>query len=341
MNAPHRASDHTSIAVTMGEPAGIGGEIVLKAWVGRRSASAAFFAIDDPERLRLIAAKFSIPCPIAPITVAADAKSLFPSALPVLPLTVPIGESTLGRLRTDSGKAVIAAIDQAIALVQRGEAAAMVTNPIQKASLQGTGFAFPGHTEYLGHLAGATPAMMLAIEGLRVVPVTVHLPVRDVATSLTTRAIVEHGRITDAALRRDFGVANPRLAVAALNPHAGESGKMGDEEIRIIAPAVAQLNALGITAAGPSPADTLFHPAARERYDAVLCMYHDQALIPLKTLDFAGGVNITLGLPFVRCSPDHGTALDIAAQGVADPTSLIAAIRMADEMARRRANARA
>jgi 4-hydroxythreonine-4-phosphate dehydrogenase len=179
--------------------------------------------------------------------------------------------------------------------------------------------------------------MMLAIEGLRVVPVTVHLPVRDVALSLTTQAIVDHGRITDAALRRDFGVAKPRLAVAALNPHAGESGKMGDEEIRIIAPAVAQLNAAGITAFGPSPADTLFHPAARLRYDAVLCMYHDQALIPLKTLDFAGGVNVTLGLPFVRCSPDHGTALDIAAQGIADPTSLIAAVRLADQIARHRA----
>jgi 4-hydroxythreonine-4-phosphate dehydrogenase len=329
------------IAVTMGEPAGIGGEILLKAWTQRRADAPVFFAIDDPARLRGLAERFAIPCPIRPIKNPREAAGLFAEALPVLPVAVPVGDVTLGQARSATGKAVIAAIDQAVTLVQSGAAGAMVTNPIQKASLQAAGFAFPGHTEYLGHLASATPAMMLAIEGLRVVPVTVHLPVRDVAANLTTAAIVDCGRITEAALRRDFGVAKPRLAVAALNPHAGEAGKMGDEEIRIIAPAIAALNAAGITATGPAPADTLFHPAARERYDAVLCMYHDQALIPLKTLDFAGGVNITLGLPFVRCSPDHGTALDIAAKGVADPTSLIAAIRMADRMARRRAAARA
>ncbi len=323
----------------MGEPAGIGGEILLRAWAKRGLDTPVFFAIDDPERLRRLAARFAIPCDVKLISKPAEARSVFAHALPVLPLSVGLGEVTLGQAHADNGKAVIAAIDQAVALVQRGDAAGMVTNPIQKASLQSAGFAFPGHTEYLGHLAGATPAMMLAIEGLRVVPVTVHMPVKDIAVKLTTQAIVEHGHITDAGLKRDFGVAKPRLAVAALNPHAGESGKMGDEEIRIIAPAVAELNAAGITTFGPSPADTLFHAAARERYDAVLCMYHDQALIPLKTLDFAGGVNITLGLPFVRCSPDHGTALDIAAKGVADPTSLIAAIRMADQMARRRIQA--
>jgi 4-hydroxythreonine-4-phosphate dehydrogenase len=329
------------IAVTMGEPAGIGGEILLKAWARRGAHSPVFLAIDDPARLSALAQRFAIPCPVTPIKSPSEAAGVFPSALPVLTVATPLGDVTLGHARSETGKAVIAAIDQAVALVQSGAAGAMVTNPIQKAAVQGAGFAFPGHTEYLGHLANATPAMMLAIEGLRVVPVTVHLPVRDVAANLTTDAIVECGRITDAALRRDFGVAKPRLAVAALNPHAGEAGKMGDEEIRVIAPAIAALNAAGIAATGPAPADTLFHPAARERYDAVLCMYHDQALIPLKTLDFAGGVNITLGLPFVRCSPDHGTALDIAAKGVADPTSLIAALRMADQMAQRRAAVRA
>jgi 4-hydroxythreonine-4-phosphate dehydrogenase len=341
MDALHAMNRLPPIAVTMGEPAGIGGEILLKAWAQRRPDAPVFFAIDDLARLRAMAERFAIACPVTPIKSPSEAADVFAGALPVLPVAVPVGEVTLGEARSASGKAVIAAIDQAVALVQNGAAGAMVTNPIQKASLQGAGFAFPGHTEYLGHLAGATPAMMLAIEGLRVVPVTVHLPVRDVAATLTSEAIVACGRITDAALRRDFGVAKPRLAVAALNPHAGEAGKMGDEEIRIIAPAIAALNAAGFTATGPAPADTLFHPAARERYDAVLCMYHDQALIPLKTLDFAGGVNITLGLPFVRCSPDHGTALDIAAKGVADPTSLIAALRMADRMERRRAAARA
>ena len=211
--------------------------------------------------------------------------------------------------------------------------------PAQKAIIQAAGFKFPGHTEYLGHLAGGTPAMMLAIAGLRVVPVTVHLPLRDVAAKLTGADIVKQGRITAAALKQDFGITEPRLAVAALNPHGGESGSMGDEEIRIIAPAIAQLRADGINAQGPAPADTLFHPAARATYDAVICMYHDQALIPLKTIDFAGGVNVTLGLPFVRCSPDHGTALDIAARGIADPTSFMAALCMARDIAERRAAA--
>jgi len=179
--------------------------------------------------------------------------------------------------------------------------------------------------------------MMLVVNGLRVVPVTVHLALKDVAANLSTAAIIAHGRAAAAALRTDFGVDMPRLAVAALNPHAGEAGSMGKEEIAVIAPAVAALQAEGIVADGPKPADTLFHPAARAKYDAVICMYHDQALIPLKTIDFAGGVNVTLGLPFVRCSPDHGTALDIATKGVADPTSLMAALRLAREIATRRA----
>ena len=325
--------------MTIGEAARIGGEIVLQrpGFRGTRLAPV-FFAIDDPDRLRGLAARFGLTCPIMPIAATRDAGAAFSGGLPVLPLQIAVGDVILGQPRTETGKAVIAAIDQAVALVRSGEAAAMVTNPIQKASLQAAGFAFPGHTEFLGHLAAATPVMMLAVEGLRVVPVTdTHLPLRDVAAKLTTAAIVAHGRITAAALRSDFGVMVPRLAVAALSaPTPGKRSRMGDEEIRIIAPAVAQLRTEGIAVHGPLPADTLFHAAARDGYDAVICMYHDQALIPLKTIDFAGGVNVTLGLPFVRCSPDHGTALDIAARGVADPTSLMAALRMARAIATRR-----
>ncbi len=323
------------LAITMGEPAGIGGEILLKAWAARDAATPCFFALDDPARLAAIAARFAIPCPVEPIATAGQAAGMFARALPVLRIAGAEG-AELGRPQAKTAGAVIGAIDRAVALVREGAAAAMVTNPIQKAALQSTGFAYPGHTEYLGHLAGAMPVMMLAVPGLRVVPVTVHLPVAKVAASLTTEAIIAHGRITARALRADFGIANPRLAVAALNPHAGEAGTMGDEEARIIAPAVAALRAEGIAVEGPAPADTLFHAVARARFDAALCMYHDQALIPLKTIDFARGVNVTLGLPFVRTSPDHGTALDIATKGVADPSSLIAAIHLAAEMGARR-----
>jgi 4-hydroxythreonine-4-phosphate dehydrogenase len=327
------------LAVTMGEPAGIGGEIVLKAWAGRHAA-APFFVIDSPARLKAIAARFNIACPVTAIATPEEAASAFAGGLPVLALPG-ADDAELGRPNARTAKAVIAAIDRAVALVRDGKAAGMITNPIQKAVLQGAGFTYPGHTEYLGHLAHAVPVMMLAVPGLRVVPVTVHLPLAQVAKALTTEAIVEHGRITANALRRDFGIARPRLAVAALNPHAGEAGVMGDEESRIISPAIAALKADGLDITGPAPADTLFHPAARAKFDAALCMYHDQALIPLKTIDFAGGVNVTLGLPFVRTSPDHGTALDIATRGVADPSSLIAAINMAAEMSTRRAGARA
>ena len=333
---PRDISDLAPVAVTMGEPAGIGGEILLKTWLARTDNAPVFFAIDDPHRLRALASHLGLSCPIVPIAFAGEARTAIPRGVPVLPLPHPVGEVTLGKPRTDTGNAVIVAIDRAVALAQDGSAAALVTNPIQKAVLQAGGFRFPGHTEYLGHLAGTTPAMMLAVEGLRVVPVTVHLPLRDVAQKLTTEAIVARGRITAAALRRDFGVEAPRLAVAALNPHAGEGGIMGDEERRIIAPAVEHLQAAGIDARGPASADTLFHATARNAYDAVICMYHDQALIPLKTIDFAGGVNVTLGLPFVRCSPDHGTALDIADRGIADSTSFAAALRVAAEIAARR-----
>jgi len=323
----------------MGEPAGIGGEVTLKAWAARRGDTPLFFVIDDASRLAALARRFDIDCPVAAIAAPQDAATVFARALPVLAPTHALkAEVILGTLSAAAAPAVIGAIDQAVALVRSGAAAGMVTNPIQKANLSDAGFAFPGHTEYLGHLAGGiSTVMMLLVEGLRVVPVTVHVAIKNVAQTLTTEAIVHCGRITAAALKTDFGIANPRLTVAALNPHAGEKGKMGDEETRIIVPAVAQLKADGIDASGPAPADTLFHAAARLRFDAALCMYHDQALIPLKTLDFAGGVNVTLGLPFVRTSPDHGTALDIAARGIADPSSLLAALRTASAIAARRA----
>ena len=335
------------IAVTMGEPAGIGGEITLKAWLDRHQGQGpAFFVIDGVARLSRLAKTLGLEVPVERIGTAAEAAAIFPRALPVLEIAQTQSvDFQLGVPNSLTAKAVIGSIDRAVELVRTNQACAMVTNPIQKSALQDVGFAFPGHTEYLGHLAGGTHAvMMLAAERpvppLRVVPVTVHLPLSRVASSLTTAAIVHAGRTTAYALKTDFGIAAPRLAVAALNPHAGENGKMGDDETRIIAPAVAQLRAGGIDVTGPAPADTLFHAQARATYDAVLCMYHDQALVPLKTIDFVGGVNVTLGLPFVRTSPDHGTALDIAAKAVADATSMMAALNLAWRIASRRAAAR-
>jgi 4-hydroxythreonine-4-phosphate dehydrogenase len=235
---------------------------------------------------------------------------------------------------------VLRAIDTAVADVRAGRAAALVTNPINKDALYQAGFRHPGHTEYLAELAGSPePAvMMLAGRELRVVPVTIHLALRQAVETLTTAAIIHAGRIVDAALRRDFAIPSPVIAVAGLNPHAGESGGLGREDIDIVAPAVAALREAGIDARGPLAADTMFHAAARRCYDAALCMYHDQALIPIKMLDFDGAVNVTLGLPFIRTSPDHGTAFDIAGQGVARPDSLIAALRLAAGMAARRSS---
>jgi 4-hydroxythreonine-4-phosphate dehydrogenase len=331
------------IAVTMGEPAGIGGEIAMKAWLRRGPDTPVFFMIDGVARLGALATALGLDVPLSAIAAPGDAAGIFATALPVLDLPAARGiDVRLGRPDAAHAKAVIGAIDRAVELVTGGEAAAMVTNPIQKAVLQAGGFRFPGHTEYLGHLAGGVATvMMLAVERarppLRVVPVTVHEPLGAVASRLSTAAIVHCGRAAAHALAADFAIARPRLAVAGLNPHAGEDGKIGDEELRIIAPAIAALRADGIVVDGPAPADTLFHAAARERYDAVICMYHDQALIPLKTIDFAGGVNVTLGLPFVRTSPDHGTALDIAARGVADATSFSAALELAARLAARRA----
>ncbi|HYG91439.1 MAG TPA: 4-hydroxythreonine-4-phosphate dehydrogenase PdxA [Azospirillum sp.] len=326
------------LAVTMGEPAGIGGEIVLKAWAERRDTGVPpFVVLDDPERLIRLAVRIGLDVSVRAVAGPEEAAGVFDAALPVLPLALSAPVEP-GRPDPTNGAAVIASIDRAVDLVRQGRASAVVTNPIQKSALYAAGFRHPGHTEYLAHLAGLAeePVMMLAASGLRVVPVTIHVSLREAVETLSSAAIVHCGRVTAAALTRNFGIASPRLAVAALNPHAGEGGAMGREEIDIIQPAVDTLRAVGIAATGPWPADTLFHVHARAGYDAVLCMYHDQALIPLKTVDFDTGVNVTLGLPFVRTSPDHGTALDLAGTGRASASSLVAAMRMAGEMAGRR-----
>jgi 4-hydroxythreonine-4-phosphate dehydrogenase len=331
------------LALTMGEPAGIGGELALKAWAGRAGQVVPpFVVLDDPERLRALAKRIGLDVPVESVASASEAAAVFDRALPVLP-TVLGSPVEPGKPDPANGDAVLSSIERAVMLVQSGDCAAMVTNPIQKSALYQAGFGYPGHTEYLAALAGMVtePVMMLAGGGLRVVPVTIHLPLRDAIETLSTEMIVQCARVTAAALKDDFGIAEPRLALAALNPHAGEGGSLGMEEIEIIAPAAAILKREGYTVIGPLPADTLFHAAARTRYDAVLCMYHDQALIPLKTVDFDTGVNITLGLPFVRTSPDHGTALDIAGTGKAYPSSLIAAMKTAVEMASYRASRQA
>ena len=325
------------IVLTIGEPAGIGGEITLKAWAARAKVGLqAFFVLDDPERLTRLARTLGLSVPIRTVASPEEAVATFPQALPVLPIELP-RPVVAGKPDIGNAQAVIGAIATAVDLVKQGRAAAIVTNPIQKETLYAAGFSHPGHTEYLAELAGGvTPVMMLLCPGLRVVPVIVHHPLAESIALLRTATIVTAGRITADALKRDFGIPRPRLAVAGLNPHAGENGTLGREEIEIIAPAAAALRALGIEASDPAPADTLFHAAARARYDAVLCMYHDQALIPLKTIDFDRGVNVTLGLPFIRTSPDHGTACDIAGKGLANPASLIAAIELAGELAQRR-----
>jgi len=322
------------LALTMGEPAGIGGEITLAAWQVLRGEGPVFFAIDDPARLEALAASLGWRVPVASIAGPEEAPARFAAALPVLPLKL-AAQVVPGKPDPRNAPSAIGAIERAVALVREGRAAAMVTNPISKVALYGAGFAYPGHTEFLAALTGGDqPVMMLVGPELRVVPVTVHVSLRDAIAMLNTALILRLGRITAASLTRDFGIARPRLAVAGLNPHAGEGGALGAEDDEIVAPAIAALAAEGIDAAGPFPPDTMFTPAARRRYDAALCMYHDQALIPLKTLDMAHGVNVTLGLSIVRTSPDHGTAFDIAGHGCADPASLIAALRLAAAISR-------
>jgi len=302
--------DGKPILITMGEPSGVGPEVALAAFdhFGGTIGSHPLKLVGDAD------------------VFASHRQALIP---------------TRSKTAADPGKpdprnaaAVTEAIEIAVTACVKGDAAALVTAPIHKAVLNAAGFAFPGHTEFLAHLTGARRAvMMLASEKLRVVPLTIHMPVADVPKTITKQSVFDTGEIILTALRRDFGILNPRLAVAGLNPHAGEDSMLGGEDAAVIAPAVAALAARGFHVRGPLSADTLFHAEARKTYDAALCMYHDQALIPIKTLSFWDGVNVTLGLPIVRTSPDHGTALDIAGTGKADPRSMIAAVKMAADMA--------
>lgn len=316
------------VAVSCGEPAGIGPEIATKAAV---QIDDPFFVIGKPDHFAGLGAT------IVEIAQPEEAMTRKQGTLPILPLDMP-GEARPGHPNPAQAAGVVAAIETGVRLAQNGAAAALCTLPIhKKALIDGADFAYPGHTEYLAHLGGVDEVvMMLACDQLRVVPATIHIALSDVPKALTEAKLRRVIEITAAALRRDFGLSDPRIAVAGLNPHAGEGGAMGQEEITMISPLIAQMQAEGHRITGPWSADTMFHEAARRAYDAAIAMYHDQALIPIKTLDFAGGVNVTLGLPFIRTSPDHGTALDIAGQGRADPSSFLAALRMAVAMARAR-----
>lgn len=317
------------IALSCGEPSGIGPEIAAKAWDALRD-TCPFVYIGDADHL-------PGGTPVAPIDDLSQAVAASARALPVLQQGFP-APNTPGQPNPDNAPGVIDAIEQGVALVQSGAALALCTAPIHKQALiDGAGFSYPGHTEFLAALAGRERVvMMLASDQLRVVPATIHIPLSRVPAALTPDLLRETIEITARGLQSQFGIATPRIAVAGLNPHAGEGGKMGTEEQDWIAPFLAGLGSEDYTVTGPHPADTLFHAAARARYDAAIAMYHDQALIPIKTLDFDRGVNVTLGLPFIRTSPDHGTALDIAGQGIANPTSLIEALRLAQKMAHTR-----
>jgi 4-hydroxythreonine-4-phosphate dehydrogenase len=326
------------LALTLGEPAGIGPDITLAAWLRRGElALPAFYVVGDPGFLDRLARRLGIAVPIAAVEPEAAATA-FAGALPVVALDVAV-TAEAGRPDSSSAPAAIASIRRAVADTVAGKAAAIVTNPVAKSVLYRNGFVDPGHTEYLARLAqeatgaASRAVMMLWSPELAVVPVTIHLPLREVPARLTADLIVETGRIVAHDLRQRFAIARPRLAVAGLNPHAGENGTLGDEDLAVVAPAVARLRAEGIDARGPLPADSMFHAAARASYDVALCMYHDQALVPIKTLAFDHAVNVTLGLPFVRTSPDHGTAFDIAGSGRANPSSLIAALRLAARLA--------
>ncbi len=320
------------IALTMGDPAGIGLELALCAWRQGSALGAPFFLIADPQAVALVGRGLGLSTPIE-TTTPEQAAEAFAHALPIVPLRAEVKASP-GRPDPANAPAILESIERAVGYARAGAARAVVTNPIAKKTLYDAGFRHPGHTEYLGELAKAwggpaTPVMMIWSPLLAVVPVTIHIPLSAVPGALTRGVIEATARIVDRDLRARFKLARPRIAVAGLNPHAGEGGAMGREEIEIIAPAVETLRAEGLEIIGPLPADTMFHARARERYDVALTMYHDQGLIPAKTLAFDEGVNVTLGLPFVRTSPDHGTAFDIAGRGVADSTSLVAALNLA------------
>lgn len=344
MSSDRRGAEARPLGVTMGDPAGIGPEIVLRAWHARRTHKLPSFVVyGDPDLFAERGALLGLDATVREVASPAEAVTIFSTALPVIAVRLD-HPSTPGAPSIRNAKAVIASIDQAVADAAQAGVAAVVTCPIAKSVLYDAGFRHPGHTEYLAHLAARItggdeprPVMMLVGGGLRVVPLTIHIPLSDVPHRVSGDLIVETCTIVARALRSDFGIAAPRLAVAGLNPHAGEGGAIGSEDGAVIAPAVARLRGMGFDVTGPLPADTMFHATARARYDAAIAMYHDQALIPVKTLAFDSGVNVTLGLPFVRTSPDHGTAFDIAARGCASPESLIAALQTAVDMASHRA----
>lgn len=321
------------IAVTMGDPAGVGLEITVSAWRALKDSGPAFFVIGDPALYGDEASEIAAP---------EEATGAFTTHLPVLPLILETIAAP-GQPDTANAPAVIASIDQAIDLTAAGEAAAMVTNPIAKSVLYSAGFSHPGHTEYVAdrtrarpHNGPRGPIMMLAGTKLRVALVSIHTALRDAIGGLNAETIIHTARVTHHTLQRDFGISKPRLALAGLNPHAGEGGSLGREEITIVSPAADALRADGIDIRGPMPPDSMFHEEARATYDAAICLYHDQGLIPFKALDFWGGVNVTLGLPIIRTSPDHGTGFDIAGRGKARADSLISAIKLAADMAKRR-----
>ena len=329
------------LALTLGDPAGIGPEVIVKAWAKLRGDGPPFVVVGDYQALA--SASASGASIIQRVTAPDQAARVFPGAIPILdmPLRAPV---VAGQPSASAATSVIQWIETGVGLALSGVVAGLVTAPISKAPLYAAGFRFPGHTEFLGELTQSArydgargPVMMLAVPGLRTTLVTVHEPLAKVSAALTIEKIVNAGLVTAQSLRRDFGIPHPRIAVAGLNPHAGENGGIGREEHDIIGPAIRALRDLGVEVTGPHPADSLFPAEMRARYDAALCMYHDQALIPVKMLDFWGGVNVTLGLPIVRTSPDHGTAFDIAGRGQARPDSLVAAILAAEVIANRRA----
>ncbi len=330
-----------ALAISPGDPAGIGPELVAEAWIRRKAEGLpAFFAVGGARLLAEAARTRGLDVPVETIASPDDAAGAFRRALPVL------GEWDTpyrpGEPSEAGARLALVALEEAARLAVKGHAAALVTGPVAKARLAEVGFIYPGQTEFVAAVCGVAAddaVMMLAGPSVRTVPLTIHVALAAVPALITTDLIVRKGRIVAAALARDFGIANPRLAIAGLNPHAGEEGRMGNEDMRVIAPAVDVLRAEGIDVSGPHPADALFSGRGRETFDAALCMYHDQALIPVKALDFDTGVNVTLGLPIVRTSPDHGTAFSIAGKGLADVGATIAAIRMAGECAARRAGA--
>ena len=336
------------LAVSLGDPAGVGPELIAAAWAARGGSDAAedaplpaFFAVGAAELLVAAAATRGLSLPITRISEPAQAAAAFASALPVLEIAGAALPYQPGAPCEAGARLALASLTHATQLAVTGAASGLVTGPIAKSLMAQVGFTHPGQTEFVAEACGVCPfdaVMMLAGPRLRTVPITVHMALAQVPGALSSELIVSRAAIAAAALTRDFGILTPRLAIAALNPHAGEDGRMGEEDQRIIAPAVAALRTAGYDATGPHPADALFAPRARETYDVALCMYHDQALIPLKTLDFDSGVNVTLGLPIVRTSPDHGTAVGIAGTGQADPGAMLAAIRMAGQCAARRAS---